>query len=191
MSAGANTTITALRAALLGFAVGCVLLRPSGAHAEGLQLDVQRVSAIQLGGQELAGAARPQSSRSGSAHRPELSSDDYVAGLVPAISFPRGSAQLTPSATRILDNLGQSLTSPGLTADRFRIEGHTDTTGGAEANRDLAMRRAKAVVAYLEQNCGIAPDRLDASASLKPLAPTGRGVALGLNRRVRFINLGR
>ncbi len=141
--------------------------------------------------QELAGSlrrARPPGEHI-SGRDQEPSSDDYVGGLVPAIQFAQGSAKLTPSATRILDNLGASLTEPGLVGDRFRVEGHTDTTGSDARNRDLASRRAQAVVDYLEQNCGVAAARLEAVASAKPLAPTGQGVASSFNRRIRLVNL--
>jgi outer membrane protein OmpA-like peptidoglycan-associated protein len=175
----------------------CLLLgatvAPCAARAAGLVASVLRVSTLQTSPQELAGPARPTRQHAPArppAPPPEPSQEAYISGLVPAISFPAGSAQLTPSATRILDNLGHSLTAPGLAMDRFRVEGHTDTTGSPTANRDLAARRAQAVVAYLEQNCGIPASRLEAVASTKPLAPTGVGVALALNRRIRLVNLG-
>jgi outer membrane protein OmpA-like peptidoglycan-associated protein len=198
MSVGANTTTATKRAFQAGGAAVCLLLGitavPYAAHAAGLVASVLRVSTVQNTPQELAGPVRPTrphaASRPPAPPAPEPSKDDYVSSLVPAISFPAGSAQLTPSATRILDNLGHSLSAPGLAADRFRVEGHTDTTGSPNANRDLASRRAQAVVAYLEQNCGIPASRLEAVASTKPLAPTGEGVALALNRRIRLVNLG-
>jgi outer membrane protein OmpA-like peptidoglycan-associated protein len=201
MSVGANTTSATKRDRKAGLVAICLLLcvteAPYPAHAAGLVASVLRVSTLQTTPQELAGPARPTRQHTTAARPPappppppEPTQDAYVSSLVPAISFPAGSAQLTPSATRILDNLGHSLTAPGLAADRFRVEGHTDTTGSPVANRDLASRRAQAVVAYLEQNCGIPASRLEAVASTKPLAPTGEGVALALNRRIRLVNLG-
>ncbi len=72
---------------------------------------------------------------------------------LPAVRFARGSAQLTPSATRLLDRLGRSLAD-----ERLRIEGHTDAN---VANQDLAGRRAQAVADYLQQNCGVPVGRME------------------------------
>ena len=69
-----------------------------------------------------------------------------LAGIV----FGQGSAKLTPSGTRLLDGLGHTLSE-----NRLRIESH------AGADKDLAARRANAVVAYLEQNCGVTAARLE------------------------------
>jgi outer membrane protein OmpA-like peptidoglycan-associated protein len=193
MSVGANHITAACRAVLGSLAlVGMLAASSPTARADGLVASVRRVSTIQSP-QELAGPVRParQEPVHGETSAAEPSSDNYVGGLVPAILFAQGSAQLTPSATRILDNLGASLSAPALAGDRFRVEGHTDTTGSDARNRDLASRRAQAVVDYLEQNCGVAPSRLEAVASAKPLAPTGRGVALSFNRRIRLVNLGK
>ena len=141
MSDGANTTSALRRARNACVASFCLLT--CAARADGLSLDVRRINLIQSGKQELAGP--PRLEREAQAPTPQLRSDAFVSSLVPAILFAPGSATLTPSATRILDNLGNSLTSPSLAPDRFRIEGHTDTTGSSDANRDLATRRASAV----------------------------------------------
>ncbi|WP_439579638.1 OmpA family protein, partial [Elioraea sp.] len=57
------------------------------------------------------------------------------AAQAPSISlnvlFAVNSAELTPQARRVLDELGRALSSADLSPYRFRIEGHTDTTGSA------------------------------------------------------------
>lgn len=57
---------------------------------------------------------------------------------------------------------------------RFKVFGHTDLVGSAEYNRNLGLRRAQAVVAYLTTQ-GISRDRLEAVVSFgqtQPLIPT-------------------
>jgi outer membrane protein OmpA-like peptidoglycan-associated protein len=71
----------------------------------------------------------------------------------PAISltvqFANGSAQLTPQAVQILDNLGRALSNQTLVGYRFRIEGHTDIVG----SRDTIMR----AVGSSSRRCGQLP----------------------------------
>ncbi len=108
------------------------------------------------------------------------------------VQFTTGSAELTPDATRTLDQLGLALSSPKLAGDRFRIEGHTDTVGGAAPNRALSQRRAEAVAAYLSDRFHVARDRLETAGLGEDglLVPTAAGVAEPRNRRVAVINLG-
>lgn len=107
------------------------------------------------------------------------------------ITFASGSADLTPAATKILDILGKALASNDLANSKFRIEGHTDTVGSPELNKDLSARRASAVVAYLSQHFGIAASRLEAVGMGEEalLVPTGPGVAEQKNRRVHVVNV--
>jgi OmpA-OmpF porin, OOP family len=65
------------------------------------------------------------------------------------VQFATGSAELTPEAIQTLGNLGRALSDRSLVSFRFRIEGHTDTVGTHEYNKDLSDRRAAAVVDYL------------------------------------------
>lgn len=107
------------------------------------------------------------------------------------ILFVSGSADLTPDAEKALDIIGQALKSAALADNKFRIEGHTDTVGNAEANRALSERRAAMVVKVLIDKFGIQPTRLEAfGAGQDGLSiPTGDQVAEPRNRRVRLINI--
>ena len=109
-----------------------------------------------------------------------------------SVPFATGSAEVSPSAARVLDELGAALTRPSLASGRFRIEGHTDTVGSAEANRALSERRAAGVVAYLARRHGIDRARLDPVGMGQEglLVPTGPGVAEPRNRRVLVVNVG-
>ncbi len=107
------------------------------------------------------------------------------------ITFASGSAELTPQALKVLDTLGKALASNELSNSKFRIEGHTDTVGAPEANKDLSARRATSVVTYLSQHYGIASSRLEAvgMGAEALLVPTGPGVSEQRNRRVHVVNV--
>ena len=109
-----------------------------------------------------------------------------------SVQFATDSADLTPQAMAILDELGRALTSQQLAQYRFRIEGHTDTVGSPGYNRALSQRRADTVAAYLGQKYAVA------SARLEPVGLGEQGLAVptppqtdnAQNRRVKVINLG-
>jgi len=77
------------------------------------------------------------------------------------ILFDFGQASLRADGTRQLDELGRVLLSPALAQRRIGLHGHTDAVGGAEANRALSERRARAVRDYLVDGFGIPAARLD------------------------------
>jgi OOP family OmpA-OmpF porin len=108
------------------------------------------------------------------------------------VLFPTNSAELTPEAVQVVDQLGEALKSQQLSGYRFRVEGHTDTVGSPGYNKALSQRRADAVVSYLEQKFGIPATRLEpvgvGEAGLA--VPTGDQVAEPRNRRVQVVNLG-
>lgn len=108
------------------------------------------------------------------------------------VQFATGSATLTPQAMRVLDELGKALQSEDLRPYRFRIEGHTDTTGSRALNQALSERRAAAVRSYLTQNFGIQPDRLIAIGlgQTRLAVQTPDGVDEPRNRRVQIVNIG-
>ncbi|MBN3850447.1 OmpA family protein [Paraburkholderia sp. Ac-20342] len=90
------------------------------------------------------------------------------------ITFATNSATLTDSAKAALDKVAGALQSEKLAAYRFRVEGHADPRGSADANMKLSEDRAAAVVEYLTQKDGIASERLSS---------VGKGSADPLNRR--------
>ncbi len=108
------------------------------------------------------------------------------------VQFATGSADLTPQATQALDRLGSALTDRTLSNYRFRIEGHTDTVGSPEANKELSERRASAVVDYLSSKFHVDRSRVEPigmgeeglAVATPPQTPEAR------NRRVQVVNLG-
>jgi outer membrane protein OmpA-like peptidoglycan-associated protein len=108
------------------------------------------------------------------------------------VQFATGSAALTPQAMRVLDELGKALLSEDLRPYRFRIEGHTDTTGSRAVNQALSERRAASVRSYLTQNFGVESDRLVAIGlgQTRLAVQTPDGVEEPRNRRVQIVNIG-
>jgi outer membrane protein OmpA-like peptidoglycan-associated protein len=104
------------------------------------------------------------------------------------VLFLPGSPELTALGRTQLDQLGAALQGD---PHRFRIEGHTDTTGGTQTNLVLSQRRAETVVAYLVSQCGIDRARLDAVGLGKQglAVPTADQVAEPRNRRVVVVRL--
>ena len=108
------------------------------------------------------------------------------------VLFANGSADLTPAATRLLDDLGRALTDTSMGDSRFLIEGHTDTVGDRAANQSLSERRAAAVVGYLVTKFHIPAERLSAKGLGEDalLVPTPDQTPERRNRRVHVVNLG-
>ncbi|MCC6716759.1 MAG: OmpA family protein [Acetobacteraceae bacterium] len=127
---------------------------------------------------------------------PPASAATAPQGAAPSIDltvqFPSGSAELTAQAMRTLDELGRALNSETLAGYRFRIEGHTDTTGSREMNMALSQARAARVAAYLHSKFGVASSRLQAvgrgQEDLK--VPTPDQTDEPRNRRVQVVNIG-
>lgn len=109
------------------------------------------------------------------------------------IDFALGSATLTPQAKTELDRLGHALTNKTLATYKFKVVGHTDTTGNAASNLSLSDARAKAVGDYLQGKFNIAPARLAATGvgERDLLVPTGPNTPNLANRRVQVINIGK
>lgn len=108
------------------------------------------------------------------------------------VNFASGSARLTPQAEQTLNTLGRALASADLSPFRFRIEGHTDTTGARAMNQALSEERAAAVRDYLIQRHGIAPQRLVAIGHGEDqlLVQTPDETPEARNRRVQVVNIG-
>jgi len=102
------------------------------------------------------------------------------------VQFATGSAELTPAATQVLNNLGQALSDSTLASYRFRIEGHTDTVGARDYNQALSDRRAAAVVDYLAGNFRVDRGRVQAIGMGEEglLIPTPDQTPEPRNRRV-------
>jgi outer membrane protein OmpA-like peptidoglycan-associated protein len=101
-------------------------------------------------------------------------------------AFPSGKSTLTTDAKYVLAKLsGVLLAFPDMKLD---VEGHTDSTGAAEANQKLSLARAEAVMTFLKEMGvpaatmtahGFGPDR--------PVAPNDTPEGRSKNRRVDIV----
>jgi outer membrane protein OmpA-like peptidoglycan-associated protein len=108
------------------------------------------------------------------------------------ILFATDSADVLPEGRQLLQNIARALANPELRQYRFRIEGHTDSAGSVEHNRDLSWRRAVSVMHYLQESAGIEARRLEpvGYGPDRPAVPRPPGTAEPRNRRVQLVNIG-
>ncbi|MGR8919171.1 MAG: OmpA family protein [Gammaproteobacteria bacterium] len=101
------------------------------------------------------------------------------------VNFDTNSARLRPESGAILDRAVKVLMDNA--SVHVRVEGHTDSRGSAEYNRQLSERRAQSVVDYLVSK-GIAVDRLAAIGygESAPVAPNDTKENMFKNRRVEL-----
>ncbi|HET6604814.1 MAG TPA: OmpA family protein [Xanthomonadaceae bacterium] len=102
-------------------------------------------------------------------------------------AFGSGQSSLTSAAEASVRALGAYLqqTAPG---GSVRVEGHTDSQGGADANLKLSQRRAAAVRDVLAA-AGLAPARVQAvgRGHAQPVASNDNAPGRARNRRVEII----
>ena len=96
------------------------------------------------------------------------------------IFFDSGSAAITPSAARILDNAAATYRS--LPHCRLDVDAHADRAGPAAYTLALSRRRAKAIVAYLRRRGVRAEARIQYFGEGRPLVETKDGVSEPQNR---------
>jgi OOP family OmpA-OmpF porin len=108
------------------------------------------------------------------------------------IYFEFDSANPTPEARTLLEQVGAALQSSDLESFHFLVEGHTDDLGTEDYNQHLSVARAKAVAGYLEAK-GVPQSRLQpiGKGESLPVAPNDDEEGRRRNRRVDFVNLGR
>lgn len=111
-----------------------------------------------------------------------------------AALFAEGSASLTPSAHRVLDNIVSTLRNPPYERDKVFIEGHTDnqelkvTRERWGTNMNLGFQRAYAVYNYFLSK-GIGEERMEigAFAYLRPVDRTNMDTEAGRQRNRRVV----
>jgi chemotaxis protein MotB len=117
-------------------------------------------------------------------------------GLVVSIreagSFPSGSADLSESVRTLLAQVAAPLSE---LPHPVRIEGHTDDTpirnSRFRSNWELSTARATQVIAYLQNDLGLAASRLSAAGygEFHPRVPNTSPAARSENRRVDLVIL--
>ncbi len=170
----------------------------SSAFAQGIMTSEQIVNGLRPG--DTGGPGRgirvaPQAGAPAPAAAPAAAATT-VARKAPAVdlhvNFLSGSADLTPAAAKVLDQLGSALKDSRLAGNKFRIEGHTDTVGTPESNKALSEKRAAAVSEYLVTKFGIDRAILTTIGMGQDglLVATPAQTPEARNRRVTVVNLG-
>ncbi|MEW5797475.1 MAG: OmpA family protein [Bacteroidota bacterium] len=106
--------------------------------------------------------------------------------IMEGITFEMGKTILTKDAMVVLDNIAKTLLeNPEL---KIQVNGHTDNTGNASANRRVSLARAKEVSRYLMEK-GVSAERLFAQGfgPDKPIATNKTEEGRAKNRRVEFV----
>lgn len=104
------------------------------------------------------------------------------------VAFGPGSAVLSSAAQAEVRAFAAALQRPQLASMRFRIEGHTDSSGSRATNIALSQRRAQAVADYMATQ-GVAPTRLEVRGYGPDRPLPGRGAAARENRRVEAVRI--
>ena len=102
------------------------------------------------------------------------------------LHFESGSARLTPEGQRTATALLAVLKAyPSV---NVVLEGHTDATGDATANKALSLQRAEAVKQMLVTG-GVAADRIEAQGygQDRPVAENNSDAGRALNRRLELV----
>jgi outer membrane protein OmpA-like peptidoglycan-associated protein len=121
--------------------------------------------------------------------KPAAASTQKAQGVQILITFASNSTTLTESAQTALDKVAAAMQSDTLAAYKFRVEGHADPRGSADANMKLSADRAAAVVDYLSKKDGVAAERLSSvgKGSFEPL--NRRDPTAPENRRVTILTV--
>lgn len=106
---------------------------------------------------------------------------------VHGISFGVGSASLKSGQDPLVDKLAAAIDM--FPSADVRVEGHTDNTGGADANLRLSRRRAETVARLLEKNLGRPTDSFatEGFGPAKPVALNSTAEGRALNRRIDVV----
>lgn len=100
------------------------------------------------------------------------------------VTFAFDSAALEEDQKPALRQLCRAMDEVGVRL--FRVIGHTDATGAAAYNRQLSVLRAEEVKRFFMEDCGVAPERLDAIGVGKEHPLNAADPYAAENRRVEF-----
>jgi outer membrane protein OmpA-like peptidoglycan-associated protein len=120
---------------------------------------------------------------------PTRVTDRGVVAEISGVQFATGAATLNPEAREALARFSGIVgTYPEL---RFKIEGHTDTTGSAETNKNLSLQRAITVRDYLVgQGADAAAIGVEGLGPDRPVADNATAEGRARNRRVEIVLTG-
>ncbi len=159
--AGVGALIGGKKGALIGLGVGAL-----AGGSVGLYLDKQK--------KDLEEVAKVKKTENG-----------LLVEMAGDILFDSGSAVLKPEAVEQITKVGDIVAK--YADDRVRIEGHTDASGGAQANEELSLRRADAVKRVLLSR-GVQEKQMLVLGlgETKPVADNATAEGRAKNRRVEL-----
>lgn len=152
----------------------------NAAQGERLQAETERRKRAEAAQQEALAALE----RAGEVKREARGTVITLSG---SVVFASGRYELLPSARNKLSDVASALSS-GERESKIVIEGHTDSVGSADANRELSLKRASAVRDELVAQ-GVKADRLSVEGfgSTRPVADNSSQAGRANNRRVEIV----
>jgi outer membrane protein OmpA-like peptidoglycan-associated protein len=120
---------------------------------------------------------------------PTRQTERGIVAEIAGVQFATGAATLNASAREALARFSGIVgVYPSL---RFKVEGHTDSTGSAETNRTLSQQRAMTVRDYLiGQGVDAASISIEGLGPDQPVADNATSAGRARNRRVEIILTG-
>jgi len=106
-----------------------------------------------------------------------------------SVQFDYASASLTPEGRDLLTRLATAMKSPNLSQLRYRIEGHTDSSGDPQRNQNLSERRAATVAKFLSSSTGIDAQRMNRVGLGSTVPANEVDSKAAENRRVVIVSL--
>lgn len=100
------------------------------------------------------------------------------------INFPTGQTEIPDKSLESLEKVSEI--AKMLNAAEVKVEGHTDSVGGVNINKDISEKRAEAVAEYLKSN-GLMNVDAEGYGFEKPLASNKSKEGRAQNRRVDIV----
>ena len=101
------------------------------------------------------------------------------------INFPSGAASIPAASKPLLSKINEIIKSLG--AEMVAVQGHTDSVGSAELNKNLSTRRAVSVANYLASLAGGYKIGYIGYGESKPIASNETAEGRAINRRVDLV----
>lgn len=139
-------------------------------------------SVVGLAGTQLSEQLQRYKNAYGDSLRLSFSGDSAITTINSDILFDFDSYELKNK--EVIDDLLSTLKNEGVS---ISLVGHTDSTGDAEYNNVLSLKRAKAVEEYLQAHSTLSILSVTGMGEHAPVAPNTTSAGRAKNRRVEFI----
>ncbi len=107
--------------------------------------------------------------------------------ILNTIQFEFNSDRLSPESMPVLNQVAELL-AEAAPFQRVVVEGHTDSVGRSNYNRDLSLRRAETIRKFLREKMKLDPEKISSEGfgDTRPVADNGNFQGRQANRRVEF-----